>query len=127
MLLEDADLHHQQRTSSSACSSPIYAVPYEGSTSSSTAHNSPGFRHGNNSPVYAKVCREPNRNSGIYQCVRRVAEDVTKRCPLQIESPFYASNRVAPAQRPTCATPSDAEFDFLAELDKQIAELQVFF
>uniref|UniRef100_A0A914CV89 Uncharacterized protein n=1 Tax=Acrobeloides nanus TaxID=290746 RepID=A0A914CV89_9BILA len=134
MLLDEHDYYEgrRNRTSSSACSSPIYAVPYEGSSTSSTHDESPSFRPNtnNSNAVYAKVHRDPHRSSGIYQCVRRVAEDVSKRCPpLQIESPFYVQNKMQ------CYEPSlsygqsvsspDSDVDFLAELDKQIAELQI--
>lgn len=155
--------------SPSRCSSPIYAVPYEGTSSSSSSDTSP---RNDNTP---SVC-------GGYRRVKRIQREKSGPAPfplvddsygpLEIASPFYASSlrrthrAAAPESTYASSRGQDAayggyehysmppqlhippppphesagyvqsnayrhqsaksnELDFLAELDQQIAELQV--
>uniref|UniRef100_A0AC35UHL1 SCHIP-1 domain-containing protein n=1 Tax=Rhabditophanes sp. KR3021 TaxID=114890 RepID=A0AC35UHL1_9BILA len=90
-------------SSSFDCSSPIYAVPYEGEMSRSSRKQS---SYQDDEPIYADVISLELRNN----------------CPTPqpiIDEAKHMETALAMAKA------SKAEFDFLEELDKQIADLQI--
>jgi hypothetical protein len=153
----------------SRASSPIYAVPYEGSSASSASNVSTTSSfypchnlHESTSSEYSHVKQLPRNNyTKPSSCYASESADRGVHRSLEITSPFYASSlcRASAKLRTQCQSdwrnqmalpmvpakfyappppPVDEQtflafcnqtpqtnFDFLAELDYQIAELQV--